>query len=380
MMCRTCPFLKFVCANGNGWTEPQCALGGAMLDEEDLDVKQHCIADTLQQEAQQRASNGTSHDGAFSPLEQCAMRNAYGQVPRATYHLASLLHVNPMDISRFARRSGLIRSRRHSPPWKPTAAEWEVVKQLYPAMGPTRLAARLGVTVAQLTRRARQLGLVKPAQRRWTPDERAKLVQWSSQMSSHELAARLGRTPTALLLKRKRWKVKCRQGWQLQDACRLVGYDHHDLHEAIGNGRLKGVRVHYQDGVRGWWHFTSHAVADFLLRWERTDPLRVDLRSLDKLIEEVSPSRQRRLIPLREKVADVVRYQVVGNGKCHKAHIVKWLRRHRFAVYHHNGVIATTAQPSDLRNLFTPSVRERLRCLPQTPAPTGQPTLKSSAR
>lgn len=373
MMCRMCPFLKFVCANGNGWTEPQCALGGAMLDEEDLDIKQHCIADTLQQKAKKRASDGTLEEIPFSPLEQHAMRNAYGQVPRATYHLASLLNVNPMDVSHFARHSGLIRSRQHSPTWKPTATELEVVKRLYPAMGPTGLAARLGVTVAQLIRRARQLGLVKPAQRRWTAQERAELVRLSSQMSSHELAARLGRTPTALLLKRKRCQIKCRQGWQLRDVCALVGYDHHDVRRAIRRGRLKGVRVHYQDGVRGWWHFTSHAVADFLLRWERTDPLRVDLRSLDKLMNEVSTPLQRQLAALREKVADVVRYQVVGNHKCHKVHVVKRLRRQGFAVYHYNGVIATPAQPSDVRALFTHKVYERLRCV--TPTATNREKL-----
>lgn len=368
MVCHKCPFLKFVGLNGDGFSEPLCSLGGATLDKEDLDIKQWCIADLLLHEARKRAADGAQRV-VFSPLQQRAIGNAYSSVSRATYHLAELLHVEPMDISRFARRNGLLHRRRQSPHWQPTTAELEAVKQLYSSVGPVRLAPQLGVTVSQLTRQARKLELVKSAKRRWSAAERVEFVRLSPQMSPAALATHLGRTPTALLIKRKRWKVKCRQGWQLCDVCRLVGYDHHALRPAIVCGLLKGVYVRCRSDGLGWWHFTADAVAAFLLAWERTDPLRIDLRSLDQLMQEVSDSLQRQLAPLREKVADVVRYQVADNRKHHKTHIVERLRQHGFRVYHYNGVIATTAQPSDIRALFTPPVRARLKCVPVKAAP-----------
>ncbi len=161
-----------------------------------------------------------------------------------------------------------------------------LLKRMYDPTVPGRsqlLADRLGAPRWAVNRRAAALGLSRPKERPWSPDEEAYLESNFHHVSVMALARRFGRSPTAVRLKAKR--LGLRKYDECYTACSLaeaLGVDPHWVLGRIRSGKLRAShrqteRTPEQGGDS--WLITDDAVMDLI----RDHPYDVDLRKVDSV-------------------------------------------------------------------------------------------------
>ena len=92
---------------------------------------------------------------------------------------------------------------------------------------------------------ARQLGLSRLKERRWTRRELAWLEQNYHHAAVTTMANHLGRSECAVFLKAKRMGLrKTSEGYTLWQVCEGLGEDHHKVRRWVEVGALKGARRH----------------------------------------------------------------------------------------------------------------------------------------
>ena len=151
------------------------------------------------------------------------------------------------------------------------------------------IAAGLGWPPWQIKRRAAQLGLCYPADRRdWTAQEERFLWQHAGRRHLHWMATQLGRSETSVVLKLKRMQISraWREGYTLRDLELCFGCDHHPIDRWIRQGWLQGRRRGTRrtgSGGRGngpadAWYFTD----EDLVRFVRSYPAAFRLDKVDQ--------------------------------------------------------------------------------------------------
>lgn len=147
------------------------------------------------------------------------------------------------------------------------------------------IAAFWGWPSWQIKRRAAQLGLSYPADRReWTRPETDFLWQHAGERTARWIAKRLGRSETSVVLKFKRMKISRRvsEGYTLRDLCECFGIDHHGVERWVKHGwlnvrRRKTMRTEEQ-GVDPWM-VSDEKILDFIMR----HPLAFRLDKVDQV-------------------------------------------------------------------------------------------------
>jgi hypothetical protein len=92
-----------------------------------------------------------------------------------------------------------------------TDAEIELLKKLYPALGPKRLAPRFGRSATNVRTKASNLGIKTLGQRYWS-DAEVRLLQESYMTTPvRELAKKLGRSYEAVMVKAGQLGIRKRQ-------------------------------------------------------------------------------------------------------------------------------------------------------------------------
>lgn len=157
------------------------------------------------------------------------------------------------------------------------------------------IAARLKVPRWVVNRRAVALGLSRPKDRPWTPQEEAYLEGNFHHVSVKALARRLGRSPTAVKLKAKRLGVrKYDEGYTARSLAEALGVDPHWVLARIRSGKLRASHRHTERTAQQGgdsWLITDEALVDFL----REHPYDTDLRKVDSLwfMDLIAPYLQR---------------------------------------------------------------------------------------
>jgi hypothetical protein len=134
-----------------------------------------------------------------------------------------------------------------------------------------------------VNRRAVALGLARPKDRPWSPDEEERLDKYYWRTSVKALAKRLGRSVTAIRLKAKRLGLrKHEEGYTACSLAQALGVDPHWVAARIQDGKLKAVhrkteRTPAQGGDS--WLITEEAVVAFV----REYPYEIDLRKVNGL-------------------------------------------------------------------------------------------------
>ncbi len=167
------------------------------------------------------------------------------------------------------------------------------------------IAARLKVPRWAVNRRASALGLSRPKERPWLPDDEAYLESNFHHVSVKALARRFGRSPTAIKLKAKRLGLRKRE--DAYTACSLaeaLGVDPHWVLARIRSGKLRAShrqteRKPEQGGDS--WLITDEAVIDLI----RDHPYDIDLRKVDSFwfMDLISPLLQRSVVDVRRSKA-----------------------------------------------------------------------------
>lgn len=157
------------------------------------------------------------------------------------------------------------------------------------------IAARLKVPRWAVNRRAAALGLSRPKDRPWSPQDEAYLEGNLHHTSVKTLARTLGRSPTAVKLKAKRLGLrKYGEGYTAISLAQALGVDPHWVLARIRSGKLQASHRHTertsQQGGDSWL-ITDEAVVKFL----RDHPYDIDLRKVDSLwfMDLVTPFLQR---------------------------------------------------------------------------------------
>lgn len=118
-----------------------------------------------------------------------------------------------------------------------------LLKHLYdPAVqGRSReIAQRLGIPRWAVNRRAATLGLSRPKERQWSPDDEGYLEGNFHHVSVKALARRFRRSPTAVKLKAKRLGLrKYEEGYTACSLAEALGVDPHWVLARIRSGRLR---------------------------------------------------------------------------------------------------------------------------------------------
>ena len=153
------------------------------------------------------------------------------------------------------------------------------------------LADRLRVPRWAVNRRAAALGLSRPKERPWSPDEEACLESNFHHVSVKALARRFRRSATAVRLKAKR--LGLRKYDECYTACSLAqafGVDPHWVLARIRSGKLRAT--HRQTERRpeqggDSWLITDEAIIDLI----RDHPYDIDLRKVDNVwfIDLIAP-------------------------------------------------------------------------------------------
>jgi len=169
-----------------------------------------------------------------------------------------------------------------------------LLKKLYDPTVPGRsqmLADRLRAPRWAVNRRAAALGLSRPKDRPWSPDEEAYLESNFHHISVRALARRFGRSTTAVKLKAKRLGLrKYEDGYTACSLAEALGVDPHWVLARIRSGRLRAShrqteRKPEQGGDS--WFITDEAVINFV----RDHPYEIDLRKVDNIwfMDLISP-------------------------------------------------------------------------------------------
>ena len=145
------------------------------------------------------------------------------------------------------------------------------------------IAAKLGVPRWAVNRRAAVLGLSRPKDRPWTPEEVEYLERNYHRSSVKVVARRLARSVTATRLKAKRLGLrKHGEGYTACSLAQALGVDPHWVLCRIRAGKLNAThrnseRTPSQGGDS--WLITEAAVVAFI----RSCPYELDLRKVDQL-------------------------------------------------------------------------------------------------
>lgn len=143
------------------------------------------------------------------------------------------------------------------------------------------LAKRLAVPRTIVKYWAREIGLARRKEPRWTPEDEAYLEQNLHKSSIDAIAKRLGRTKTAVKLKAKRLGVnKCgQQGYTMRGLCLGLGCSHHTVLKWLEKGWIKGRHRHTERADHDVWCFSDDAIRKFILQ----HPNEIDQRRFDWL-------------------------------------------------------------------------------------------------
>ena len=144
----------------------------------------------------------------------------------------------------------------------------------------TDLARRLAVPRWKVIRWANDLGLARGKAPRWTAAEDTYIETYAHQSSIVAIATHLGRTPTAVRIRMKRFLgiAKSSNGYTLRRLCACLGCDHHKVERWIAAGWLRGERRHSERTALGdIWYFSDAAVRALIVEHpQEIDPRRAD--------------------------------------------------------------------------------------------------------
>ncbi len=184
----------------------------------------------------------------------------------------------------------------------------DLLRRMYDPMVRGRsqeIADRLNVPRWAVNHRAGELGLSRPKDRPWSPEEGAYLEANFHRVSIKAMALKLGRSPTAVKLKAKRLDLrKYDEGYTGSSLAQALGVDPHWVLSRIRSGKLRAShrgtdRTPEQGGDS--WFITDEAVIDYLAN----HPYDVELRKVDSLwfMDLIAPYLQRSTAGDREAKA-----------------------------------------------------------------------------
>lgn len=163
-----------------------------------------------------------------------------------------------------------------------TPEQDELIRKCYDSQTHTitELAARFKVPRWVVRRRASQLGIARCKEPFWSKVDEQYLEKHYPKKSIVTIAKHLGRTLTAVALKKKRLGItKTMEGYTLRGICEGLGVDHHKVEKWIRAGWIK-VRGRGVDRPQGdYKYFTEKDLRNFI----RRHPDEIDLRRVDRL-------------------------------------------------------------------------------------------------
>jgi hypothetical protein len=158
----------------------------------------------------------------------------------------------------------------------------EIIRKRYDSRTQTitQLAERFNFPRWVICRRAAELGVARCKEPFWSTADEAFLERNYPKRSIRFIAKKLGRTLTAVALKKKRLGItKTMEGYTLRGVCEGLGVDHHKVERWIRMGWLK-VRGRGVDRPQGdYKYFTETRLRNFI----RSHPDEIDLRRVDRL-------------------------------------------------------------------------------------------------
>jgi hypothetical protein len=125
----------------------------------------------------------------------------------------------------------------------------QVLRERYDSKTPgaiAALAAAIGWPDWAIKKRAAQLGLTRPAERKeWTPEDVAFLWEHTGTRHSHWIAKKLGRSEASVVMKQKHMKLarRVRHGYTQNELKLCFGTDHHVIQRWIRQGKLNARRA-----------------------------------------------------------------------------------------------------------------------------------------
>lgn len=144
-----------------------------------------------------------------------------------------------------------------------------------------RIAAALGLPRWVVTKRAQQLALTYPHDRRdWTPDEVRFLEEHSGYRTPIWMAKKLKRSLTAVTVKLKRLALttKVKTGYTQRELELCFGVDHRVIERWVREGKLKITKLPSQR-EKPVWHVSDRQVQRFI----REHPMAFRLDRVDQL-------------------------------------------------------------------------------------------------
>lgn len=163
-----------------------------------------------------------------------------------------------------------------------TPAQDEILRKRYDSRTETinALAAVFGYPRWEVRHRAKVLGVARVKEPRWTEEEEEHLRKYLSTRSIKQLAKELGRSLTAIWLKKKRLGIrKTDDGYTLRGLCEALGVDHHKVEYWVAQGWLKKrTRGIDRKGVGDYWYVSDEALRKFIC----SHPEEIDLRRVEK--------------------------------------------------------------------------------------------------
>ncbi len=174
----------------------------------------------------------------------------------------------------------------------PTPEEIEIVKDLYDgtATAISTIMRRTGRKYPRcyIKRLARNLGLARPKEKDWSPEEERYLFDHYPEMGLKALRIRLAqnfgvvRSHTGISIKIKRMGILSSDGedFTLCRLCDFFGCDHHKIHGWMDRGWIHGRRrgtLRKENQGGDMWRFTPDDVRAFII----AHPEEIDLRRVD---------------------------------------------------------------------------------------------------
>ena len=191
----------------------------------------------------------------WTPEERELLRREWRYQPGEAARLASLLSVKVSQVRREVGVLGLHTPRGYAPRHVWTEDDLDLMRREYVPTGAIveGLAARMGLTPAQVKAQAHAMGLAKRTdygqsrRREWSDEENGQLRDLLRRFSVATAAKQLGRSETSVRERAKRLGISLRghEGWYTKrEVCETVGQDHPWVQRRIDNGEL----------VAGWQH------------------------------------------------------------------------------------------------------------------------------
>ena len=162
------------------------------------------------------------------------------------------------------------------PNHKWTEEERQIVRRDYQGTKESarRIADRLGVSPFGVRGQIQTMGIsFHPDMKRWTPKEEELLGELITKYAPHVVARKMKRNINSIIVKSKRlgYSRRVRDGWYTkQEACNILGVDHHWVQSRIDCGALKaswhnGVKPQQSGGA--CWHILEEDLRDFIRRY-----------------------------------------------------------------------------------------------------------------